>query len=144
MWSNRQKMHDADAERARQNLPEPTGLWRVPGTCNAHNAPRQKSQEPALPIGAGQGKVELAACDRHESDASAGRGGAMWVATLAMVRGGGLAKRHERAAKSASALDCAAAHGSGTSLLGRRATGTTPTRRPKGVLPTGTGRRVAR
>ena len=57
--------------------------------------------------------------------------------------GGGLAKRHERAAKSASALDCAAAHGSGTSLLGRRATGTTPTRRPKGVLPTGTGRRVA-
>ena len=31
MWSNRQKMHDADAERARQNLPEPTGLWRVPG-----------------------------------------------------------------------------------------------------------------
>ena len=31
MWSNRQKMHDADAERAKQNLPEPTGLWRVPG-----------------------------------------------------------------------------------------------------------------
>ena len=31
MWSNRQKMHDADAERNRQNLPEPTGLWRVPG-----------------------------------------------------------------------------------------------------------------
>ena len=31
MWSNRQKLHDADAERARQNLPEPTGLWRVPG-----------------------------------------------------------------------------------------------------------------
>ena len=31
MWSNRQKMHDANAERARQNLPEPTGLWRVPG-----------------------------------------------------------------------------------------------------------------
>ena len=127
-----------------------TGLWlglgahpKCLGARNAHNAPRQKSQEPALPIGAGQGKVELAACDRHESDASAGRGGAMRVATLAMVRGGGLAKRHERAAKSASALDCAAAHGSGTSLLGRRATGTTPTRRPKGVLPTGTGRRVA-
>ena len=31
MWSNRQKLHDADAERARQNLPDPTGLWRVPG-----------------------------------------------------------------------------------------------------------------
>ena len=30
MWSNRQKMHDADAGRARQHLPEPTGLWRVP------------------------------------------------------------------------------------------------------------------
>ena len=87
MRSNRQKMHDADAERARQNIPEPTGLWRVPGACNAHNAPRQKSQEPALPIGAGQGKVELAACDRHESDASAGRSRAMRVATLAMVRG---------------------------------------------------------
>ena len=34
-------------------------------------------------------------------------------------------------------------HEYGTSLLGRRATGTTPTRRPKGVLPIGTGHRVA-
>ena len=71
-----------------------TGLWlglgahqKCLGARNAHNTPRQKSQEPALPIGAGQGKVELAACDRHESDASAGRGRAMRVATLAMVRG---------------------------------------------------------
>ena len=56
--------------------------------------------------------------------------------------GVGLAKRHERAAKAASTLGCAATHGSGASLLGRRATGTTPTRRPKSMFPTGTGRCV--
>ena len=31
MWSNRQKLHDAEAERARQHLPEPTMPWRAPG-----------------------------------------------------------------------------------------------------------------
>ena len=31
MWSNRQKLHDAQAERARQHLPEPTMPWQAPG-----------------------------------------------------------------------------------------------------------------
>ena len=31
MWSNRQELHDAEAERARQHLPEPTMPWRAPG-----------------------------------------------------------------------------------------------------------------
>ena len=31
MWSNRQKLHDAEAERARQHLPEPTMPWQAPG-----------------------------------------------------------------------------------------------------------------
>ena len=38
---------------------------------------------------------------------------------------------------------CATAHDSGTSLLGRRATGTTPTWRPRSTSSTGTGRCVA-
>ena len=55
MWSNRQKMHDADAERARQNLPEPTGLWRVPG---AHVAAMGASFGDRV-----GGAVQLAPCD---------------------------------------------------------------------------------
>ena len=31
MWSNRRKMHDADAGCTRQHPPEPTRPWRVPG-----------------------------------------------------------------------------------------------------------------
>ena len=31
MWSNRQKLHDAEAESARQHLPESTMPWQAPG-----------------------------------------------------------------------------------------------------------------
>ena len=31
MYPNRQELHDAEAERARQHLPEPTMPWRAPG-----------------------------------------------------------------------------------------------------------------
>ena len=113
------------------------------GARNAHNTPRQKSQEPALPIGAGQGKVELAACDRHESDASAGRSRAMRVATLAMVRGWWARKETRKSCKISKCPGLRRNTWQWPSLLGRLAAGTMPTRRPKGVLPIGTGHRVA-
>ena len=58
MWSNRPKMHDAEAERARQHLPEPSGLWRVPGMhAVAMGAPPGDRAEGLKVTGLGNGVV---------------------------------------------------------------------------------------
>ena len=76
----------------RRELPQGCGSASGPTRSVSARATRTtrlcRSRKRALPLGAQQCKLDLTTCDQRESGAFAGRGKAMWVATLAMVRVG--------------------------------------------------------
>ena len=115
-----------------------------PSGLSVRNAPC-RSRKRALPLGAHQ--CQARPCRLRpvrkatRRPGAAGRRGAVVPGQCVQGRPAPPKARATQAAQVP--WGCATAHGSGTSLLGRRTTGTTPTWRPRCTSSTGTGRRVA-